>query len=368
MSEARRPRAYAKINGKLTPVLSYSVDNNTNFQADTFDVELETWQQKDGFGLSFWADAGTTLVEVFLGFLQPGQAETDAPASLTSLLLGQVDDVDADVTSGMLKLSGRDLTAKLIDTKTTMTWPNQTASQIVTTLAGQAGLTPKVTATSTPVGKYSSSAYAAVGREVPLWDLVSTYAQQEGFDAFVTGTTLYFGPSIADSDPSPFLISCSRDAASNSIDCNVETLKLKRSLTLAKDLTVTAIGHSLKTGKPVKEVASRAGVKTVKTTATKAQTSQNYVIRSPNLTPQQALQLAQKTLDDLTRHERTFEATNWDDGTINSRRKARITGTGTSFDADYFLDKVTHTFSAPDGHCGVELSGKNHPVETELAS
>jgi hypothetical protein len=232
-------------------------------------------------------------------------------------------------------------------------------------LAGMVGLKPQVTATTTPVGEYSKDAYAAVSRETPLWDLITTYAKQEGFDAYVTGTTLYFGPPQADTDPNPFPIACSTDPATNEVNTSVETLNLKRSLTMAKDITVTVIAHSLKTGKPVKEIASRQGVKSQKSSQSKSQSAQNYVIRRPNLSPQQALQLATKTLADLTIHERTFDATTWDDGTLNAKRKARISGTGTSFDTDYFLDKVIHTFGF--GKMSVTLSGKNHPTETELA-
>ena len=366
MSEARRPRAYAKIGGKLTPLLGYSVENNTNFQADTFSATLDAWQQPDGFGMQYWASAGQTNLEVMLGFLKPGQAETERPAKLVSLILAQVDDAVCNATAGTVSLTGRDLTALLIDAKTTTTWPDQTASQIVTKLAAQVGLTTQVTTTKTPVGRYSKSAYAAVGREIPLWDLVSTYAQQEGFDAYVSGTTLYFGPSQAAADTKPFVISCVRDQAKRSITANVETLELRRSLTLAGDMTVTVIGHSLRTGHAVKEVASRQGVKTVKSSSTKTQAAQNYVIRRPNLTAQQALQLAEKTLDDLTRHERTFDATMAEDGTLTTKRKVRITGTGTDFDQDYFLDKISRSFG--DGQCEITFSGKNHPVETELAS
>lgn len=365
MSEARRPRPVLKVGGKYCSILGYTVENNTNFQADTFSVTLECWQQKDGFGLEFWASAGTTNIEILLGFLEAGQDVAAVPSSPLSLIIGQVDDISSDVATGSLIITGRDQTALLIDNKTTTTWPDQTASQIVTTIAGLVGLTPQVTATKTPVGKYSKSAYSAVARETPYWDLVTTYAQQEGFDAYVTGNTLYFGPPQADTDPNPYKITVARDVTTKGVSCSAKSLKLKRSLTLAKDITVTVIGHSLKSGKPVKEIATRQGVKTTKTSSSKSQPAQNYVINRPNLTPQQALQLAQKTLDDLSRHERTFEATNWDDGTLTARRKARVSGTGTDFDQDYWLDKVTHTYSF--GELGLSISGKNHPVETALA-
>lgn len=366
MNDARRPRAVVKVNGTTTKPLSFSVENNTNFQADTFTFELECWQQADGFGLEYWASTGTTMIEVLIGFLQPGDDPDASPGSLQSLIIGEVDDANSDLNNGTITITGRDLTGRLIDTKTTVTSPDQTASQIVTKLAAQVGLTPQVTATTTPVGRYSKSAYAAVSREAPLWDIITTYAQQEGFDAYVTGTTLYFGPSQAESDPNPYPITVEYDDEANALNCSAETLHLKRSLTFAKDITVTVIGHSVKTGKPVKEVASRQGVKTTKSSQSKSQPAQNYVIRKPNITAQQALELAQKTLADLTIHERTFDATNVADGTLTTRRKARISGTNTSFDTDYFIDKVTHAFNF--GQFGMTFSGKNHPTETQLSS
>lgn len=366
MSETRRPRGYASINGKMAAVLGFRTVENSHFQADTFEVKLDAWQQPDGLGVSFWADAGTTKVEIFLGFLGAGDPVNAQPSDLASILTGEVDDVDIDTTGGNITVTGRDLTGRLIDNKVSQNWPDRTASEIVTDLAGQVGLTPQVTKTSTPTGKYAKDQYSALGRDTPMWDLITSLANAEGFDAYVKGDTLYFGPSqVDDSNP----ISIQLDHQGDTLTANVEKVKLKRSLTLAKDITVTVLSYSPNKKVPIKAVAKRQGAqKSGSTSFRSGKTSQNYVFRRPRLTQQQATDLAEKILADLSKHERTFSADMVADTTTRSRTKASISGTGTSFDTDYFVDTVTRDFDADrdgEGELSMSITAKNHQVESQ---
>src|SRR5258708_3913007 len=90
-------------------------------------------------------------VELFIGF--PADVSNFTPADLKSWIYGQVDEIEIDPVQNTIHVRGRDLTRVFIDTKTTQKWPNQTASQIATSLAKGHGLTPVVTATTTKVGK-----------------------------------------------------------------------------------------------------------------------------------------------------------------------------------------------------------------------
>jgi hypothetical protein len=346
--------------------LRLEVENRGHFTADTWRARLEAWFQPQNFGLSYWANVGTGIrVELLTGLLDPTQQFSDSPQSVTSLITGQVDDIDIDPITGELHLSGRDLSALLIDTKTSNKWPDQTASQIATKLFTQVGLTPQVTATDTPVGQYYDSAYAHVAREIPMWDLLCFLAQQEGFDLYVVGTTGYFGPPEADSDPNPWTISVQKPQTGGPVVSNVANLKLRRSLTLAGDISVTVLSHSGREGKSIKATATRAGKSAPQSSASKgAEKVQNFTLRRPNLTQEQAQQLANSYLADLTKLERTFEATCEGDPTLSVRRKARITNTGTSFDQDYYLFTVHHTLSFEGGYEMV-VQGKNHPVVGE---
>ena len=66
--------------------------------------------------------------------------------------------------------------------------------------------------------------------------MLTFLAEQEGFDLWVSGTTLNFQPSVAETDP-PYVLLWSDqgqgDRSSNAID-----LKLRRSQTLASDIIV----------------------------------------------------------------------------------------------------------------------------------
>jgi len=123
---------------------------------------------------------------------------TDA-LGFAPLLVGQVDNVRIDVAENVAALSGRDLTALMLDTELSIAYVNQTSSQIATAIAEGHGLTPAVTATSILVGQYYERDHArnALGvnaRATSEWNLLVALAQIEGFSIGVAGETLLFGP------------------------------------------------------------------------------------------------------------------------------------------------------------------------------
>jgi hypothetical protein len=104
-----------------------------------------------------------------------------------------------DPLAGTIHITGRDLTAKLIDTKTSENFLNQTSSQIAQTLAARHGLAAQVTATTTRVGTYYSQNHSGLSQERSEWDLLVELAAYEDFDVYVRGETLYFQPKPTDS-------------------------------------------------------------------------------------------------------------------------------------------------------------------------
>lgn len=361
-SSGRRPRGVVKINGVPVSFLSANVENKSHFSADTWRVKLEAWQQPEGYGMAYWADATDVQVEVLFGQLQEGDDVSARPASVTSLILGQVDDVEIDPLDGdSLIISGRDLSARMIDTKTTNKWPDHVSSWIVTEIAKQFDLTPQVTATKTPVGQFYNSTYSNLARDVPTWDLLVFLAQQEGFDCYVRGSTLYFGPPQADNDASPTIITLT---GTDGVQSNCTRLRLRRSLTLAQDISVTVLSHNVAIGKSVRAIATRAGKRPATTSSSKAaEKIQSYVLRRAGLSQEQAQQLANKTLLDLTKFERTFEATMEGDPLLTVQKRAVIQGTQTSYDQSYYIHNISRTIDF-DGGFVMSFSGKNHSTET----
>lgn len=363
VSSGRRPRGIVKVNGVPISFIKASVTSKAHFAADTFTVTLEAWNQPEGYGMAYWADATHVQVEILFGSLAPGSDVSSAAGNPTSIILGQVDDVDIDpLDADSLTISGRDLSAQLIDTKTTNKYPDHVSSWIATTIAKKFNLVPDVTTTTTPVGQYYNQAYASISRDIPTWDLLVFLAQQEGFDCYVRGNTLYFGPPQADSDKTPTTITVQRAGAF--VESDAVRLKLHRSLTLAQDVSVTVLSHNVASGKSVKAVATRAGKKSANSSASKAaEKVQSYIIRRPNLTQQQAQDLANKTLVDVTKFERTFDATTEGDALLTTQNKAVIVGTKTSFDQSYYIRQITRTLDFEGGSV-MTFSGKNHSTET----
>jgi len=277
-----------------------------------------------------------------------------------TLLTGVIDQIEIERDTGLLTLSGRDLVALLIDAKTSNAYQNQTASEIATLLAQSVGLTPVVTATTQPVGQFYAYDHVRLSlgdlaRSITDWDLLVYLAQQENFDVFVQGTSLYFQPVQAQSQPT-FGISWARiDGVATS---NVIGLQMSRSLTLAKQVTVTVKSWHSGRRYPIVSKISSQGVNA----AGNQGPPQNYVFYKPNLTPAQATAYAQQKMNEITRHERviTFEMPG--ELTLNPRSVIGLTGTGTSFDQSYFPDQIERTISFQAGFTQSVTARNSSPV------
>ena len=217
------------------------------------------------------------------------------------------------------------------------------------TLAGKHNLTADVTPTKTLVGQFYALDHDRIqldnlSRQTTEWDLLTYLAQEEGFDIYVDGMTVHFHPTAQNTTP-PWIINYS--TANPTIPTlNVTNVHMQRSLMLAKDIQVTVKSSNLRTGK--------AYVRTVKATGAKssAQSSsdtQSYVYTRPGLTPDQALQLAQTEIAELTKHERNVTIDMPGELNIKPRDQITLIGTGTDFDQTYFIDDLSRTMDWQSG-------------------
>jgi hypothetical protein len=356
-SQGRFPRGIVKINGTPVSFLSATVENKSHFASDTWRVRLEAWNQPEGFGMKFWGDEVNAQVEILFGFQMPGADISSGASSPTSIILGQVDDVEIDpLDSESLIISGRDLSAQLIDNKTTNKYPDHVSSWIATSIAKQFGLIPQVTTTTQKVGQYYNNAYSTIGRDVTYWDLLVYLAEQEDFDLYVLGNTLYFGPPQADGDTNPLIVTITGGNGAI-VQSNALKLRLRRSLTIAKDITVTVLSHGVASGKAIKAVAHRAGK------GGSSSGALNYKYTKPNMTLQQAQNFANSKLANITKFERTIEVNMEGDPLMTVRRKIVLQGTQTSFDQSYYVQTICRTLDF-EGGFSMSLHGKNTSTES----
>ncbi len=358
----RTPLLRVLNGGQPVPgAISASIESANHYQADTFTTTFALYADP-AYGASWWGTQVPLLLDVQVALALPNE-----PISWTSLIIGEVDHVSIHPATGLVDVSGRDLTARLIEAKTQETFKNQTSSQIATTLAGRHALTPVVTATKTLVGRYyevdhDHTTNNEFGRTTTEWDLLTYLAHIEDFDCFVHGTSLYFQPRVLPTAPA-YLLKWTPPADDALMQSNAIDLRLERSLTLAKDIKVIVKSWSSKQGRSFEKSATGLGTK--KSKAIPGGTStQQYVLIRPNLTEDQALKLAQSTLAELTKHERIIHWHSPADLILTPRQMVQLQGTQSDFDQVYYIDTISRHIDF-DGGFPMDVTAKNHSVGSE---
>ncbi len=348
----RQPRIRVLANGAIAShVVSADIHSNNHYAADRFRLALAL----DTASAPAWCATSDCFLDI--------QVSLDAGGRWTSLVQGAVDLLDYDPTSHRLQLSGRDLTAALIEARTHEAFTNLTSSEIVETLARRHNLTPDVAPTSTLVGRYWQIEHDRVTLDqfsttTTEWDLLVTLAQHEGYDVWVSGTTLHFRPSQSASQAIPTL----RTTATKDGPPNVISARLERSLTLARDIRVEVKSWNSRQQKAFIQTARSQPQRG----ATKRQ-PRNYVFVVPNLTPDAALKLAQQKLAELTRRERTISIEMPGEIDLRPRMQVQLSGTGTDFDQVYWIDEIDRRLDFASGFTQ-RLRASNSNVASQTTS
>ena len=319
----RYPRLRVLANGALVPgAFEAEVLNNTYFAADRFRLGLALSVDPTR-GAAWWADQGNVLIDI----------EVSLGGDYVNLLHGGVDSVTIDPLGDAVRLTGRDLSAGLIEARAQGTFANHTASDIAMTLAGRHGLSANVQRTTMPVGRYwqlehDSLVLDGFARATTEWDLLVTLAQYEGFGVWVQGTTLHF--RAADRSAPPTVLQMAA----------LSSLRLERSLTLAQGIEVT-----------VKSWHSRAAQSCVQTVSANQAGGRmhSYVYIAPNLTPDRAMNLAQQRLAELGQHERVIVVEMPGELSLAPGQQILLQGSGTAFDRTYSVDSVERRLDMSHG-------------------
>jgi phage protein D len=340
------------VNGtQAGPALKeFTVTNSNNYECDTWSATIALNTMPSGFGAPFWALAPMVSVQLLASLTDGG--------ALQPLIGGLVDDVTISEDMQTLDISGRDFSAPLIEAISNDKFVNQTSSQVATKLAQRRGLVPQVTATTTQVGRFLADQTGYMAEDISEFRILAYLAQQEGFDFYVKGKMLYFGPPQPDN--SPFVVTYSYATGGSPVQANATKIQLKQKKLLAGKTTVQVRSWSYQNKAPT--LATWQAVKTQNQpvygptapnpvisrsqtiSGDTAETGQFYIVRRSGLTQQQSDALAQKVLADITSNERSVEIDAPAVLNIDARRTLRLTGTRTAFDQDYTIQSVKRTF------------------------
>jgi phage protein D len=345
---ARRPIAVVRLDGvELPSVLSVRTSNVSHNSADQFEVELPLQVQPGTANWAAWGDPNThSEIEVLYGLLDAAGNRS----ALNSVALGPVDSVAISQPENRVVLTGRDYSSVLIDSQTFEIFSNQTASQIVATIAKRHGLTPVVQTTTTPVGikNESNQTYSRLTRRESEWDLLVQLARAEGFVCYVRGRNLFFQP---DTEPTaaPYLLTWTPAATPGASPTgNFKSLRLNRALTLGRNIMVTVMSHDPSTATAVSatEMSMPAG----QAAQGKAQVGpQIYTVDIPGLTQAQASLRAQQLLKQYSFFERVIDVQMPGDPFLQFEQPIRLIGTGTAWDQLYYADRIERSLTLSGG-------------------
>lgn len=364
MQAARQPRGMVRLNGTPCPSwIDFSVDSNAFHEADTFEVLLAISRMTAPQDLAWLMSQDRVSVEVFAGF--PSNPEAVSTEDLTLLIKGNVDEISFDPAGRTISITGRDLTSLLIDAKTTEKWQTQTSSQIATTLAQRHGLTPVVTDTSTPVGRYYQIDHVSMTSTDTEWELLTWLGTQEGFVVYVKGDELHFEPKPNPADVVALDIWWEEpDDTYGFHRSNTMRLNFSRTLTVGKGAIVQVRSWNQKQKKGFTATYPTNHAKGIRPgQATSPAQVYSYVIG--NLTQEQALQRAQAIYNEIIQHEMRFRASMPADSDTTATSMVKVSGTGTSFDQLYYIDSVNRSMSNGGGYT-MDISGKNHSQDTSI--
>lgn len=379
--QARQPRALVRVTSSTTgnnvsasssattqldAWVSWEVTSNTYYEADTFHVSFAASALPLGNGPDWFAQQVELFVEILAGF--PSDPAHPAASELGSLIYGRVDDIEYDPVSGMVTLTGRDLTAAFIDAKITSEWSNQRSSDIATQLAQAHGLKPVVTATSTPVGTFYKHDQVRMQADRSEWDLLAWLAREEGFVCFVTGQELHFEPAPTETaEPYVLRWEPADDSRAHPL-ANVQALSFSRSLTVAKGISVTVRSPSLTKKTPVvQSYPSHPKVIQAGKASPFGGVQSYYFTIAAGKTPVDVQQYAIRKYNEILSHEMRLQARLPGDNLLGVKSLIRVEGTGTAFDQVYYPVAVTRMMSMDEGYT-MTVEARNHNPDTAVSS
>jgi hypothetical protein len=336
VAAVRAPRVLAQINGSIVKsIMNVDLRDRGSCRSSEFELIASINREKSE---SQWLELlqGKVTVEIYM---HPQSIEDNL-----TMFEGLADYIAFDPINGTVRLSGRDYSSVLSGSTYQDLFCNQTASEIATYIAARHGFDANIAPTSAMVGTYQCDGYSEIllNAHSPItseWDLLKRLATREGFELFVNGTTLIFGPLE------------SLVTRTVSIDLSdVMDIKFYQNCPLSDQTTLVVkswnswLGQSLSCAGDLP-----SGQATVVDSGLKGDSAIEIAIIKPNLTAEGTESLAQRHLGTLSQTALTVQITMPGEMSMKPRDVITITGSDTVYDASYIISSVHRHFSATAG-------------------
>lgn len=313
------PRAILEVAGvdvRWTDLIHLRLENTLYMAADSFEATLDNQHM-----LSDWLRKEQE-VRIYIGYVRnPDKWSKD---ELVHVFTGKIDGVRPSFGNpNTVQLLGRDYSARMIDTESTIAFKNQKSGQIAQLLAKKYGLKF--------IGQMGD---ADLDKEMftnkKEWDILQALADREGFVCYVTkNKELYFGPrKVSDEKP---IYTFSRVPGKQ--NCKIEYDDSSVGV-----ITKVTIRHWHKKKLIQGSAENKALAKSI------GQVKERIVFDSKAKTPADAKRIAERKLKEWSRAVVTGHATTPLLPYLEAEKKVKTEGTG-RFNGDYYIDRVVHEIS-----------------------
>jgi phage protein D len=308
--------ALMQIGGISVPVREAGVHIEATRQSSTFNATAAL----DSFGGdSFFAGLSSNEVTITVDD--------------HTLFDGEIDPIDISYDEGVVRLTGRDHSAKLHEQKSSEKFTNQTRADIVKTIAQRNGLTANISGGMMLAGKLFQIDYVKLTDSISDAAILHKLAELEGASWWVKGKTLNFGQQSSGS----YQVTLNRHPG-GPVTGNFVTLNIYWNMQAAKSHKLNLSSWNTKQKKVISATASVNGISG----------QQIYNYRVAGLQQDQATDLAKKKLAEHIRHELTILAGMAGDVTLDPSMKLQLQGT--AFDGSYTIDSIEHQIGWRHGH------------------
>jgi len=324
------PRALLEVSGvtvKWTDIISIRVENTLYMAADSFEITLDNINL-----LSNWFRKEQE-VRIYIGYVK--DQTKWSKSELLHVFTGKIDGVKPSFGNpNTVQLIGRDYSARMIDTQSTISFKNQKSGQIAKYFAQKYKLKFIGQLGETDISKEMIT-------DKKEWDILQALADREGFVCYVTkNKELYFGPRQQSDDKNIFTFSRKTGKVNCKIDYDDSSLDVITKVTVKhwhKKKLIQATAENKSLTKIVGQVKER-------------------VVYDPKATTiALASSIANKHLKEWSRNVVTATVNSYLLPTLEAEKKVMTEGTG-RFDGTYYIEHVVHDFSKSGATTDVQIT------------
>ena len=314
--------AWIDVNGDTFPVEHGSVSQSAKRKTSSFNVTVPMSYKGAAAALESLGDN-----EAQITVMTRGQTAV--------LITGEVDNAEYDFIGRVIRLSGRDKSAKLHDSKANEKWQNKKPSEIVQDLISRVGLSGNIASSALMAGKQLEQDFVHLADNVSFAYLIHKLAQKDGARWWVDAQGKFNYQPLG-APQGNYSIMINQDTQPISSDCVF--LRVARNIQAGKTISATVKAWHPKK----KQVFSY----TSNVEGNGGPVVYNY--HMPTLLQDHVEKHAKSQAAEKARHELTVNATVVGDPSVSAGMGLSLSGTG-YFDQVFDIDTVHHEFGM-SGH------------------